>query len=115
MNGTHLRGKLLELLAVKLLWFSPYLRKFLERTRDDRFLCQRLATHSRDRDKSLNGHSSLFRHPRPGPRNARTVARNVAQHCTRQLWIDLEVRRFGQKGVGHPSGPIGRRGNLRGI
>jgi hypothetical protein len=25
MNGTHLRGKLLEQLSVKLLWFSPYL------------------------------------------------------------------------------------------
>jgi hypothetical protein len=38
MNGTHLRGKLLELFSIILLWFYPYLREFLECIRDDRFL-----------------------------------------------------------------------------
>jgi hypothetical protein len=78
MNGTHLRGKLLELLAVILLWFYPYLREFLERTRDDRFLRQLLPALSGHRDESFNRHDGLFRDPGSSPANARTVARDIA-------------------------------------
>src|SRR6266545_7964546 len=44
MNSLHLRGKLLELLAVILLWFFYSLREFPERAHDHRFLRQRLTT-----------------------------------------------------------------------
>jgi hypothetical protein len=78
MDGTHLCGKLLELLSVILLWFYPYLREFLERTRDDRFLPQLLPTLSGHRDESCNSHDGLFRDPRPSPANTRAVARDMA-------------------------------------
>ena len=78
MNGTHLRGKLLELRSVILFWFYPYLRKFLERARDDRFLRQLLTALSGNWDESFNSHDRLFRDPGPRPANARTVARDIA-------------------------------------
>src|SRR2546426_4574559 len=78
MNGTHLRGKLLELLSVILLWFDPYLREFLERTRDDRFLRQLLTALSGHREERFHSHDGLFRDPGPRPANARTVARDIA-------------------------------------
>ena len=78
MNGTHLRGKLLELLSVILFWFYPYLREFLERARDDRFLRQLLPALSGNRDESFNSHDGLFRDPGPRPANTRTVARDIA-------------------------------------
>jgi len=78
MNGTHLRGKLLELLSVILLWFYPYLREFLERTRDDRFLHQLLTALSGNWDESFNSHDGLFRDPGPRPANTHTVARDIA-------------------------------------
>ena len=78
MNGTHLRGKLLELLSIILLWFYPDLREFLERTRDGRFLRQLLTALSGHRDESFNSHDGLFRDPGPRPANTRTVARDIA-------------------------------------
>src|SRR5262245_21195186 len=78
MNGTHLRGKLLELLSVILLWFYPYLREFLERTGDDRFLRQLLPALSGNRDERFHSHDGLFRDPRPSSTNTRTVARDIA-------------------------------------
>jgi hypothetical protein len=78
MDGTHLRGKLLELLSVILFWFDPYLREFLERTRNDGLLCQLLTALSGNRDERFNSHDSLFRDPGPSPANARTIARDIA-------------------------------------
>src|SRR5438309_3593721 len=99
MNGPHLRGELLELLSVILLWFCPDLREFLERTRDDRFLRQLPTALSGNRDESFNSHDGLFRDPRPRPANTRTVARDIAQHRTCQLWIHLQAGDLGQEGV----------------
>ena len=78
MNGTHLCGKLLELLSVILFWFYSYLREFLERTRDNRFLHQLLTALSGNRDERFNSHDGLFRDPRTSPANTRAVARDIA-------------------------------------
>jgi hypothetical protein len=78
MDGTHLRGKLLELLSVILFWFGPYLREFLERTRNDGLLCQLLTALSGNRDERFNSHDSLFRDPGSSPANTRAIARDIA-------------------------------------
>ena len=78
MNSPHLRGKLLELLAVILLWFFYSLREFSERAYNDRFLRQRLTTFAGNRDKGLDSHGGLFRDPDSSPSNTRTVACDVA-------------------------------------
>src|SRR2546428_5418387 len=63
MNDTHLRDKLLKLLAVILLGFFHYLGEFLQRAHDSRLLRQRLASLAGNRHEGLDGHGGLSRDP----------------------------------------------------
>ena len=112
MNGTHLRGKLLELRSVILLWFYPYLREFLERlvTTGSCASCLPLFLATGTKVSTAMTACSATRGPAP-PMLALSLVtlRNTVLANSGLTW---RPGHFGKEGVGHLDRTIRRRRDL---
>src|SRR5512145_3356152 len=86
MNSPHLRGELLWIILRRFL-HRPC--ECIDRMLNHRLFLQRLAVLLRHWDKRLDGHESLFRHPKSSPSNGSAVTSDVAQQGASELRLHL--------------------------